>query len=40
MTEPANRLVVHDCEVYLDAHEPLAVGDTFEVIRGNGPPRR
>ena len=31
------RLVIHDREMHLDVYEPLAVGDTLEVIRGNGP---
>lgn len=31
------RLIVHDREMQLDVFGPLAVGDTVEVIRGNGP---
>jgi hypothetical protein len=31
------RLVVHDRECHLDIFRPLAIGDTVEVIRGNGP---
>lgn len=30
-------LVVFDREMHLDLHAPLAVGDTFDVVRGNGP---
>jgi hypothetical protein len=32
------RLIVHDREMHLEVfEETLAVGDTFEVVRGNGP---
>jgi hypothetical protein len=31
------RLIVHDHEMHLDVFGPLAVGDTVDVIRGNGP---
>jgi hypothetical protein len=37
MAAHAGRLIVHDREIHLDVFEPLAVGDTFEVVRGNGP---
>jgi hypothetical protein len=35
----AGRLVVHDHEMHLDeyADAPLSIGDTVEVVRGNGP---
>ena len=26
-----------DREIHLDVYDPLAVGDTLDVIRGNGP---
>lgn len=35
--EYSGRLVVHNREMHLDVYDPLAVGDTFEVVRGNGP---
>jgi len=32
------RLIVHDREMHLEpATNPVAVGDKFDVIRGNGP---
>lgn len=34
--ENSGRLVVYDREMHLVAYEEPAVGDTFEVIRGNG----
>lgn len=37
MTDNAARLIVHDREMHLDVYDPLAVGDTVEMIRGNGP---
>jgi hypothetical protein len=33
----AGRLFVHDREMQLDVYGPLAVGDSVDVIRGNGP---
>lgn len=33
----SGRLVVHDREMHLDVYDPLTIGDTVEVIRGNGP---
>ncbi len=38
MSDPG-RLILHDREghLYVDADTPLKVGDTVEVIRGNGP---
>jgi hypothetical protein len=37
--QPTERLVMYDRESHLvyEAERPLAVGDTFSVIRGNGP---
>jgi len=37
--KPDARLIVYDHESHLEvpADDTLAVGDTFEVIRGNGP---
>jgi hypothetical protein len=32
-----NRLLIHDREIHLDVDEPLAIGDTIDVVRGNGP---
>ena len=37
MTRRAERLIVHDREIHLDVYDPLAVGDTLDVIRRNGP---
>lgn len=37
MTDHAGRLVAYDDEMHLQPHRPLAVGDTLEVVRGNGP---
>jgi hypothetical protein len=37
MSDHAGRLIVHDREIHLDVDAPPAVGDSFEVIRGNGP---
>ena len=37
MPDHTGRLVAYDDEMHLQADRPLAVGDTFEVIRGNGP---
>ena len=34
--QPRPRLIFHDRETHLEAPAPLAVGDTVEVIRGNG----
>jgi hypothetical protein len=31
------RLIVHNREMHLDVYGSLDVGDTVEVIRGNGP---
>ena len=34
----SGRLIVHDREAHLEADtDTVALGDTFEVIRGNGP---
>lgn len=37
MSAYAGKLVMHDRETHLDVYGPLAIGDIFEVIRGNGP---
>jgi hypothetical protein len=38
MTTKRARLIVHDREMHLDVpYGVLAVGDTVEVVRGNGP---
>lgn len=31
------RLIVYGREMHLDVDEPLAVGDTVKIVRGNGP---
>lgn len=37
MTDHAGRLIVHDREMHLEPRaDALIVGDTVEVIRGNG----
>ena len=33
----AGRLIVHDHETHLESDGDLLLGDTLEVIRGNGP---
>jgi hypothetical protein len=35
--EISGRLFIYDKETHLEASSPLAVGQQFEVIRGNGP---
>jgi hypothetical protein len=37
MTYAAGRLIAYDREMHLEVDATPAVGDTFEVIRGNGP---
>lgn len=37
MADFKGRLVIYDDESHLDADGTPAIGDTFEVIRGNGP---
>jgi hypothetical protein len=38
MSDYAGRLIVHDREMHLEPSSAApTVGDTFEVIRGNGP---
>jgi hypothetical protein len=37
MTDPAGVLLVHDREMHLCSADSLVVGDTLEVVRGNGP---
>jgi hypothetical protein len=37
MNSHAGRLIVHDREIHLEPSRDLFVGDTLEVIRGNGP---
>ena len=33
----AAKLLLFDQEIHLDTTEPLSVGDTLEIFRGNGP---
>ena len=33
----ANQLIVHDREAHLVCYAPLEIGDTIDVVRGNGP---
>lgn len=35
-THHDEQLIVHNREMHLDVFTPLAVGDTFDAIRGNG----
>jgi hypothetical protein len=37
MSDHAARLIIHDHEMHLEHDGELDVGDTVEVIRGNGP---
>lgn len=37
MNRTDGRLVIHDRKIHLACDEPLVVGDTIEVVRGNGP---
>lgn len=38
MPEFAGRLIAYDDELHLEPHgDTLAVGDTLEMVRGNGP---
>lgn len=32
----AGRLIVHDREMHLELQRSVAIGDTFEAVRGNG----
>ena len=36
MPDPVGRLILHEREAHLEARRPLVVGDTLEMIRGNG----
>jgi hypothetical protein len=37
MTRIIGRVLIHDREIHVESDGPLAVGDTLDVIRGNGP---
>jgi hypothetical protein len=37
MANPTGQLILYDREIHLDTEGEVAVGDTFEVVRGNGP---